>query len=230
MASGLRVALAALLCAGLLSCGSKEDVRVVDGDTLAIDGTKWRLHGVDAPEASQVCARAGGGDWPCGARATAALEKMVDGETVACALLDTDRYGRSVGQCVAGGQDLGRAMVRQGMAWAYLRYSQDYAAEEAGARSRGDGVWQAPTEAPWDYRAHRHTGGSGAAAAAPSAETAARTTRRACPIKGNISAAGRIYHVPGSRWYARTSIDENAGERWFCSPEEAEAAGWRAPE
>ncbi|MGQ9890155.1 MAG: sunset domain-containing protein, partial [Aggregatilineales bacterium] len=50
-----------------------------------------------------------------------------------------------------------------------------------------------------------------------------------CLIKGNISSKGeKIYHVPGARWYDRTKIDPSKGERWFCSPEEAERNGWRA--
>jgi hypothetical protein len=49
----------------------------------------------------------------------------------------------------------------------------------------------------------------------------------ACPIKGNITGE-HIYHMPGQRDYCETVIDESRGERWFCSPEEAEAAGWRA--
>lgn len=49
-----------------------------------------------------------------------------------------------------------------------------------------------------------------------------------CRIKGNISLSGeRIYHVPGGRWYDRTRIDTLKGERWFCSEDEARAAGWR---
>lgn len=47
-------------------------------------------------------------------------------------------------------------------------------------------------------------------------------------IKGNITAQGeRIYHMPGDEYYDETAIDESRGERWFSSPEEAEAAGWR---
>ncbi|MFO0227392.1 MAG: thermonuclease family protein, partial [Gammaproteobacteria bacterium] len=38
---------------------------------------------------------------------------------------------------------------------------------------------------------------------------------------------GRIYHLPGGAYYARTRIDESRGERWFCSESEARAAGWR---
>lgn len=51
---------------------------------------------------------------------------------------------------------------------------------------------------------------------------------RACNIKGNVSTRGeRIYHVPGQRYYYETRISASHGERWFCSEEEARAAGWR---
>lgn len=50
----------------------------------------------------------------------------------------------------------------------------------------------------------------------------------ACLIKGNVSARGeRIYHPPGCRYYGATRIDPARGERWFCSEQEAVAAGWR---
>lgn len=58
---------------------------------------------------------------------------------------------------------------------------------------------------------------------------AAEEARGACRIKGDITAAGeRLYHRPGDPAYAWVWIDEAAGERWFCSAEDAEAAGWRA--
>ncbi len=40
----------------------------------------------------------------------------------------------------------------------------------------------------------------------------------------------RVYHTPGSPWYERTQIDTDAGERWFCTEQEAQEAGWRAPQ
>jgi hypothetical protein len=59
-------------------------------------------------------------------------------------------------------------------------------------------------------------------------ERAAETPPAGCPIKGNIGAEGeRIYHTPWSPWYARTKIDEDKGERWFCDEAEAIEAGWR---
>lgn len=51
----------------------------------------------------------------------------------------------------------------------------------------------------------------------------------ACKIKGNISqnTGEHIYHVPGQRYYSKTRIMPEYGERWFCSEAEARAAGWR---
>ena len=51
-----------------------------------------------------------------------------------------------------------------------------------------------------------------------------------CRIKGNINSSGeKIYHTTASTFYSRTEIDTEAGERWFCTEQEAQAAGWRAP-
>lgn len=50
---------------------------------------------------------------------------------------------------------------------------------------------------------------------------------RSCPIKGNVNRKGeRIYHAPGGRDYNRVTM-KGAGAQWFCSEEEAVAAGWR---
>ncbi|SNB67777.1 Endonuclease YncB, thermonuclease family [Arboricoccus pini] len=88
--------------------------RVVDGDTLVLDGTRWRLCGIDAPEH----------DAPGGSEATAYLHKLVDGRDVTCSLAcnRTDRYGRSVGFCSVAGKDLGRLMIDAGHACRWARY------------------------------------------------------------------------------------------------------------
>jgi hypothetical protein len=49
----------------------------------------------------------------------------------------------------------------------------------------------------------------------------------ACTIKGNVNRKGdRIFHVPGQRDYERINM-KPIEKRWFCSEEEALAAGWR---
>src|SRR5688572_23669801 len=49
-------------------------VRVIDGDTLEIDGHTVQLYGIDAPEVGQHCERADG-LWACGAEAALFLQK-----------------------------------------------------------------------------------------------------------------------------------------------------------
>ncbi|WP_245269902.1 sunset domain-containing protein [Nitrobacter hamburgensis] len=50
-----------------------------------------------------------------------------------------------------------------------------------------------------------------------------------CNIKGNVSynSGMKIYHMPGQEDFASTVITPSRGERWFCSEDEARAAGWR---
>lgn len=206
-----------LMLAILPSAGWAADVRVVDGDTLEVGGMKYRLHGIDAPESSQACVRKGGGSWACGKAAISAMEDLVAGKHVSCDDRGEDGYGRTIGVCTADGADINAAMIEKGMAWAFVKYSRDYEGLEARARSAGVGVWQAPTEAPWDYRAHKWDSAKSDDAPA------------GCVIKGNISKAGKIYHMPWYRSYAKTRISLKDGERWFCSEAEALAAGWRAP-
>lgn len=53
-------------------------------------------------------------------------------------------------------------------------------------------------------------------------------SRKCCVIKGNINTRrDRICHLPGDHYYDRTRISTAHGERWFCSEQEARAAGWR---
>jgi len=189
---------------------------VTDGDTFDIGPVRIRLHGIDAPEAGQTCKRADGRSWQCGTDATNRLAELVEGREVECQALDRDAYGRIVARCMAGGIDVNARLVAEGLAWAFTRYSDDYANHEAAAKAARLGIWQGETQAPWDYRADRW---NRAAAASP---------RPGCPIKGNINREGeRIYHTPWSPHYDRTRIDEAEGERWFCDEAEAQAAGWR---
>lgn len=37
-----------------------------------------------------------------------------------------------------------------------------------------------------------------------------------------------IYHEPGSRWYSKVNMDRGERKQWFCSVQQAEAAGCRA--
>ena len=45
-----------------------------------------------------------------------------------CEPVSTDRYSRSLAKCRAGALYVNRAMVRRGMAWAFIRYADDESA------------------------------------------------------------------------------------------------------
>jgi hypothetical protein len=109
--------------------------------------------------------------------------------------------------------------LRQGLAWAFVKYSDTYVGAEAEARVGRRGVFAAANQPPWEFRAKRWEG---------AVESAEADKQRKRPIKGNVSRSGeRIYHMPWQASYARTKIDERHGERWFCDEGEAERAEWR---
>ena len=124
-------------------------VRVIDADTVDIDGVRYRLQGIDAPEARQAC-RAWGLTWDCGAAATEALMSRAEG--LSCASSGTDRFGREIGTCSSGGVDLNAWLVANGWALAYRQFSTDYVGQEEQARSDRRGIHRGEFVEPWDWR------------------------------------------------------------------------------
>jgi len=131
--------------------------RVIDGDTLEIDGQKIRLFGIDAPERGQVCRDASNTDYGCGIRASAEVDGLVSGQVISCQPRSKDKYGRVVAVCLVAGRDLGRELVAAGWAVAFERYSRDYVDEQTHAREKHLGLWQGDFENPSDVRAHNVT-------------------------------------------------------------------------
>ena len=110
--------------------------RVIDGDTIEIDGRHVRLEGIDAPEAGQTCGRRLIGSWSCGTAAADRLAKLVAKRRVSCESRGTDKYDRMLGICFVDGRDINAEMVREGLAWAFVKYSQTYVKEEAAGAHR----------------------------------------------------------------------------------------------
>jgi endonuclease YncB( thermonuclease family) len=190
--------------------------RIIDGDTVEVQGQKIRLHGIDAPESKQQCQRSKDEFWPCGKQATLSLVEKINGSQILCEGRDQDRYGRVIAVCFSGETDLNAWMVSHGWAVSYRKYSKDYVSHEEVAQSTRLGVWAGKFVMPWEWRQGQRL------------KTANVPDNGDCKIKGNISRNGaRIYHAPGGRWYSRTKIDQTKGERYFCSNAEAVEAGWR---
>ena len=136
--------------------------------------------------------------------------------------------------CSTGGENLNAWLVQQGLALAYVEYSRNYIGEEVDAREQQRGIWGVFI-APWNWR-HRtkNTIILGAFSVPLTAQpellsplSSATALSPHCIIKGNINRNGeRIYHLPGQLAYPK--IDMRAPQkRWFCSEDEAQAAGWR---
>lgn len=210
----LRLLMILLILAGASAFAAPNGtIRVIDADTIDVDGVRVRLFGIDAPEMGQPCAK-DGRTWDCGAWTRDAVRNRFEGAYARCRQQDVDRYGRIVAQCAVDGQDMGQMIVASGLAWAFRRYSDIYDLDEKAAAVAERGLWAVDVQLPSAFRATQFADDP-----APNQN---------CAIKGNISSGGRIYHRPGQENYDRTRINPANGERWFCSAAEAEAAGWRA--
>ncbi|MEL6587252.1 MAG: thermonuclease family protein [Pseudomonadota bacterium] len=188
-------------------------IRVVDADTIDIGAPETiRLLAIDAAEGDQTCTDGAGAVLPCGAMATEAARSLYEGRFARCTVLRRDRYGRSLATCFVDGEDMNADLVRRGIARVY-RSDATYFEEQKEAILLSRGLWAYDMVDPAQFRAQGR---------------AAVQRVDGCAIKGNISANGRLYHVPGSHSYGRTRINTAKGERWFCTEAEARAAGWRA--
>ena len=154
-------------------------VRVIDGDTLDVGGTRVRLHGIDAPEQGQRCINADGVRWDCGAWVTERLRARIGGRRARCETVETDRYGRTVATCAVAGEDIGRRLVADGLALAYRKYSMAYDLDEKRAVIAGRGLHAHRFKRPAEHRR------AARAARAPPAP------RRIPPVRSRAISAGR---------------------------------------
>lgn len=196
-------------------------IRVIDGDTIEIEGgRKVRYIGIDTPETVHP-------DKPVqcfGYEATNKNKELVDGKEIEMEkdVSETDKYGRLLRYVWIGNIFVNDYLVRQGYAYAItyppdVKYQDQFRQAQQEAIANNRGLWSqcaiqeetATQVTPTPYTAPQESGG--------------------CVIKGNISytTGEKIYHVPGCPNYNQTVINESKGERWFCTEEEAIAAGWR---
>ena len=128
-------------------------IKVADGDTITILDSenkqiKIRLYGIDAPERAQ----------DFGKVSREYLAELVAGKTVNVTVLDTDRYGRSVGRIEIEGKEVAEEMLKFGLAWLYTTYCKMPECEhwkelETQAKTDKIGLWSNPTaQAPWLWR------------------------------------------------------------------------------
>ena len=128
-----------------------QELKVVDGDTIHLDGEKIRFTGVDTPELKQTCIKNGVQDF-CGVTAKLILINKIGNNKVKCIREGKDQYKRTLAECFVNNESLSRYLVRSGYAFAYRKYSKKFIPDENYAKANQVGMWSMKFEYPWDFR------------------------------------------------------------------------------
>jgi len=185
----------------------------LSGDVLRVDGMLVHLNEVEAPELEQPCHRANGRLWKCGQAAKSGLARIVRGKTVKCTPAGQDADGNALATCAIGTTDIATELVQRGYVFAVRSFFGSLNDVEDQAQDAKIGIWQGEVQRPQAWRDQQW-------------EDAKRDAPGGCPIKGLIRASSKLYALPWSQGYDRAKVHTKKGERWFCSEDEAKAAGF----
>ena len=128
-----------------------DNLKIVDGDTIVLNGEKIRFSGIDTPELKQTCMKDEQKVF-CGMFARMLLIKKIGNETPKCISEGKDAYKRTLAECFINGESLSVFLVRSGYAFAYRKYSKKFIKEEEFAKENNLGMWSMEFEYPWDFR------------------------------------------------------------------------------
>jgi len=128
-----------------------QELKVVDGDTIYLNGEKIRFSDIDTPELKQTCIKEGIID-PCGVTAKEILIDKIGDHKVKCISEGTDQYKRTLAECFVNIESLSSYLVRSGYAFAYRKYSKKFITDEVYAKDNQIGMWSMKFDYPWNYR------------------------------------------------------------------------------
>ena len=173
-------------------------IHVADGDTIRVlkgkESITIRVEGIDCPER---------GD-PFSKKARNLTISMTKGFQLRIVPKEYDDYGRLIARVRRGNQDVSLALVRDGLAWHYKRYSDDpqLAAAEAHAQKMGYGVWSLPNPIPpWEYRRLRRQAESEKTRTGngPGQDKRSKVPSGTTIYHGNENS--QVFHAPWCRYY-----------------------------
>ena len=147
----LLISISSLLFFLIFNQVKSQELRVVDGDTIYLNGDKIRFSGIDTPELKQTCIKEGIID-PCGVTAKEILIKKIGDNKVKCIREGKYQYKRTLAECFVNDESLSSYLVRRGYAFAYRRYSKKFIPDENYAKANQIGMWSMKFNFPWDYR------------------------------------------------------------------------------
>ena len=151
--------LLAILILVLLTCNISfaDNLKIVDGDTIVLNGEKIRFSGIDAPESNyrgkeQTCL-INETIIRCGKLSKEFLIKKIGTNKVTCKReKEPDQYKRILAECFVNGESLSKFLVRGGYAFAYRKYSKKFIEDEEFAKANKLGMWAMTFQYPWDFR------------------------------------------------------------------------------
>ena len=234
--------LVAMLAMLLTSSGWAAEPVIKDAGTIQLAGTTYRLDGIDAPELDQMCVDDRADPWACGVEARDRLARLTARREVRCRDLGADpAYGkRRIGICNVDGEtaSLNQMLVREGFALNFEPAAKGrFKADEAAARDAHSGLWKGCFAAPAEFRHWQKTATLLGASCRSDKDRQLReilfpdetAMPPGCPIKAKFAVRARVtgnvgvYHMQSCRSYAGLTKPE----RWFCSEDDAQAAGFR---
>lgn len=129
---------------------SGKAIKIVDGDTFDLlteekKTLRIRMNGIDCPERKQDFYRS----------AKNALSNYIFNKEVNLVINGHDRNKRIIATVFYNGENINLAMIRNGYAWHYKKYSTDtsFAEAEKQARLNKKGLWSMKSPvAPWEFR------------------------------------------------------------------------------
>ena len=128
-----------------------QDIKIIDGDTIKINGEKIRFSGIDTPELKQTCIKKAKSN-SCGITAKQILVDKIGDNKVICVREGKDQYKRTLAECFVNDESLSSYLVRSGYAFAYRRYSKKFIIDENYAKFNKYGMWSMKFDYPWDWR------------------------------------------------------------------------------
>ena len=131
--------------------GFTDVLKVVDGDTIVLNGEKIRFSGIDTPELKQKCIKNDQKVF-CGVLAKKLLLEKIGNKTPKCIREGKDIYKRTLAECFINGESLSVFLVRNGYAFAYRKYSNKFIKDEEFAKKNKLGIWAMKFQYPWDFR------------------------------------------------------------------------------
>jgi endonuclease YncB( thermonuclease family) len=215
---------------------------VRDGGSIDVGGVTYRLGGIDAPAPDQVCIDDHADSWACGADARDQLASLIGNHDIHCEDLGADAAYKiwHLGTCTVEGEttSLNQLLVRRGFAMNSASAGQNrFGEDEADAKNNRRGLWKGCFIAPQEFRAGRRDGALFGSACRADKDREIRealfpqepSMPSGCGIKGKYALRARvtgnigIYHLQVCRSYPSLTRPD----RWFCSEDDARAAGFR---